>query len=176
MSPGGNTQVIAFSGGKYRVFGETLDISIGNAIDTFARELGLAHPGGPKVEKLAAQSSNYIKLPYTVKGMDMSFAGLMTECKRKWHSGDHIKEDLCYSMQETGFAMLTEVTERAMAHTEKDEVMITGGVAANKRFCEMLGTMAKERNAKFYKCPMIYAGDNGAMIAWLGLSDAELRC
>lgn len=165
---GGNTQVIAFSGGKYRVFGETLDISIGNAIDTFARELGLVHPGGPKVEKLAEKSTNYIELPYTVKGMDMSFAGLMTECKRKWQSGNFKKEDLCYSMQETGFSMLTEVTERAMAHTEKDEVLVTGGVAANKRLKEMLEIMAKERDAKFYKCPMEYSGDNAIMIAWTG--------
>jgi tRNA A37 threonylcarbamoyltransferase TsaD len=88
--------------------------------------------------------------------------------KRKYHTKEYKLEDLCYSLQETAFAMLTEVTERAMAHTEKDEVLITGGVAANKRFCEMLETMSQERDAKFYKCPMEYAGDNGTMIAWTG--------
>lgn len=163
---GGNTQVIAFAGGRYRVFGETLDIAIGNCLDAFSRELKLKHPGGPKIEKLASKGKKYIELPYTVKGMDLSFSGLLTACKTKL--GKVSKQDLCYSLQETAFAMLTEVTERACAHTEKEEVLLTGGVAANKRLQEMLKTMAKERKAKFYKVPQEYAGDCGAMIAWLG--------
>ncbi|MFH1450900.1 MAG: bifunctional N(6)-L-threonylcarbamoyladenine synthase/serine/threonine protein kinase [archaeon] len=171
---GGNTQVIALQAGRYRVFGETLDIALGNALDQFARELGIPHPGGPQIEKLAKKSKQYIELPYTVKGMDMSFSGILTEAKRKLkgvqgHRGTGAqKEDLCYSFQETAFAMLTEVTERAMAHCEKDEVLVVGGVAANKRFSEMLGTMAKERGAKCYAVPLKLAGDQGAMIAWTG--------
>jgi N6-L-threonylcarbamoyladenine synthase len=164
---GGNTQIIALKSGRYRVFGETLDIALGNALDQFAREMEIPHPGGPEIEKLALKSKNYIKLPYTVKGMDMSFSGILTESKRKLASGNK-KEDLCYSFQETSFAMLTEVTERAMAHCEKDEVLVVGGVAANKRFSQMLEVMAKERGAKFYAVPLKLAGDNGAMIAWTG--------
>jgi len=163
---GGNTQVIAFKTGRYRVFGETLDTAIGNCIDQFARELGLKHPGGPKIEQLAAKSRNYIPLPYTVKGMDLSFSGVLTEAKRRLKNSR--KADLCYSLQETAFAMLTEVTERAMAHTEKEECLLTGGVAANKRLQGMLKTMCYERKAKFFKVPHEYAGDNGAMIAWTG--------
>lgn len=163
---GGNTQVIAFAGGRYRVFGETLDIAIGNCFDTFSRELKLKHPGGPKIEKLASAGKQYIELPYTVKGMDLSFSGLLTASKNKL--GKVSKQDLCYSLQETAFAMLTEVTERAMAHTEKEEVLLTGGVAANKRLQNMLRIMAQERKAKFYKVPQEFAGDCGAMIAWLG--------
>jgi len=65
--------------------------------------------------------------------------------------------------------MLTEVVERAVAHTEKEEVLLTGGVAANKRLQEMLGIMCEERGAKFYVVPREYSGDNGAMIGWTGI-------
>lgn len=163
---GGNTQIIALSGGRYRVFGETLDIAIGNALDQFARQLDIPHPGGPRIEQLAAEGKNYVELPYIVKGMDLSFSGMVTSLKQKMDK--HSKEDLCYSFQETAFAMLTEVTERAMAHTEKTECLVTGGVAANKRLCEMLDTMCNERDAVFKAVPIDFAGDNGAMIAWTG--------
>ncbi len=165
---GGNTQVIALSGGRYRVFGETLDTAIGNCIDQFALEAGLKHPGGPEIEKLALKGKTYIPLPYIVKGMDLSFSGILTAAIRLYKTGKYSLEDLSYSLQETVFAMLIEVTERAMAHTNKKEVLITGGVSANKRFCEMLEIMAKERGAKAYHTPLEYCGDNGAMIGWAG--------
>lgn len=162
---GGNTQIIAFSEGKYRIFGETLDIPIGNALDTFSIEAGMGHPGGPKIEKLA-KDGKYIKLPYVVKGMDLSFSGIVTEAERKLKT--QRLEDICFSLQETCFSMLIEVTERAMAHLGKEEVLIIGGVAANKRFCGMLDIMCSERGAKAFSVPFEYAGDNGAMIAWAG--------
>jgi len=164
---GGNSQVIAYEYGRYRVFGETLDIAIGNALDQFGRETGLPHPGGPVIEKLA-KNGNYIDLPYSVKGMDLSFSGLMSAATRKFVEGVAI-EDICFSFQETAFSMLVEVTERALSHTKKDEVMLCGGVAANKRLQEMLETMANDHYSKFYMPKMEYCGDNGAMIAWLGL-------
>jgi bifunctional N6-L-threonylcarbamoyladenine synthase / protein kinase Bud32 len=164
---GGNTQIIAFDSGRYRLFGETLDIAIGNCLDQFSRLVGLGHPGGPKVEELAKKSSNYIKLPYTVKGMDLSFSGLLTAAIRKYESGEAI-EDICYSLQETAFAMLVEVTERAIAHTKKFEVLLCGGVAANTRLREMLSIMSNEHYVDFYMPPIKYCGDNGAMIAWMG--------
>jgi len=165
---GGNTQVIAFDAGRYRVFGETLDIPVGNCLDVFAREVGIPHPGGSNVERLAREGKRYIHLPYVVKGMDLSFSGLMTEAVRRHRGGADLR-DLCHSLQETAFAALVEVTERAVAHTEKREVMLTGGVAANSRLREMLGLMAKERGARFYVPPMELCGDQGAMIAWTGL-------
>ncbi|KXB01960.1 UGMP family protein [candidate division MSBL1 archaeon SCGC-AAA261F17] len=165
---GGNTQVIAFDAGCYRIFGETLDIPIGNCLDVFAREAGLPHPGGPRVEELAKKGENYLELPYSVKGMDLSFSGLMTEAVRRHKNGDKL-EDICYSLQETAFAALVEVTERAIAHTEKDAVMLTGGVAANSRLREMLKTMTEARGVKFYVPLMGLCGDNGAMIAWTGI-------
>lgn len=163
---GGNSQVIAYESGRYRIFGETLDIAIGNCLDHFGRETGLGHPGGPVVEKLAKKGS-YIDLPYVVKGMDFSFSGLLSAALRAYKNGEKI-EDISYSLQETAFAMLVEVTERALAHTEKDEVLLCGGVSANNRLREMMQVMAEEHYAKFYMPDMKYSGDNGAMIAWLG--------
>ena len=164
---GGNTQIIAFESGRYRVFGETLDIAIGNCLDQFSRSVGLGHPGGPRVEEMARRSSNYIKLPYTVKGMDLSFSGLLTAAIRKYESGVSLN-DICYSLQETAFSMLVEVTERALAHTKKSEVLLCGGVAANTRLREMLSLMSKEHYTDFHIPPIKYCGDNGAMIAWMG--------
>ncbi len=164
---GGNSQVLALRQGRYRIFGETLDISVGNAIDKFARSVGLPHPGGPKVEELAKKAKRYIPLPYTVKGMDLSFSGLSTAATEAAKKYD--LEDVCYSLQETAFAMLVEVTERAMAHAEKKEAMLVGGVGANKRLGEMLNTMCEERGAKFYLPPRKFMGDNGSMIAYTGM-------
>ncbi|MFH8080671.1 MAG: KEOPS complex N(6)-L-threonylcarbamoyladenine synthase Kae1 [Candidatus Aenigmatarchaeota archaeon] len=163
---GGNTQIIALTGGRYRIFGETLDIPIGNAFDVLARIMGLEMPGGPKIEELA-KNGKWIDLPYVVKGMDFSFSGILTACERLYKKG-YKKEDIAFSFQETCFSMLIEAAERALAHTEKDELLVTGGVAANNRFKEMLETMCKERGVKFYAVPLKYAGDNGVMIAWTG--------
>jgi universal protein Kae1 len=165
---GGNTIISAFSDGKYRVFGETLDIALGNCLDTFARYAGLPHPGGPHIEKLALKGSNYINLPYVVKGQDMSFSGLLTMALRKLKDGA-ILEDLCFSLQETAFSMVCEVTERALVHTGKDAILLTGGVAANKRLRIMMESIAKEHGVVFKAVPMEYARDNGAMIAWTGV-------
>jgi bifunctional N6-L-threonylcarbamoyladenine synthase / protein kinase Bud32 len=164
---GGNTQIIAFDSGRYRVFGETLDIALGNCLDQFSRSVGLGHPGGPKIEEISKKSQNYIKLPYTVKGMDLAFSGLLTAAIRKYESGEPI-EDVCYSLQETAFSMLVEVTERALSHAKKPEVLLCGGVAANVRLREMLTIMSEEHYANFFMPPIKYCGDNGAMIAWMG--------
>ncbi len=170
---GGNTIVSAYESSRYQIFGETLDLAVGNMIDSFARDAGLQHPGGPKIEKLALESKNYIQLPYVVKGMDLSFSGLYTAAKYLLQSDEYDKKynlnDVAYSLQETAFAMLTEVTERALAHTEKKEVLLTGGVAANKRLQSMIEYISKEHNARFEVVPLRYAGDNGAMIAWTGV-------
>ena len=168
---GGNSQVIAYESGRYRIFGETLDIAIGNCLDQFGRETGLGHPGGPVIEKLALEG-NYIDLPYVVKGMDFSFSGLLSAALRAYQNGNPI-EDVCFSLQETAFSMLVEVTERALSHTQKDEVMLCGGVSANSRLREMLKIMSEEHGAKFYMPEMKLCGDNGVMIAWLGILMCE---
>ena len=164
---GGNTQVISYASGRYRVFGETLDIGIGNMLDKLAREMNLPFPGGPKIESLAKMGEKYIPLPYSVKGMDVSFSGLFTAAKNL--IGKERIEDIAYSVQETAFAMLTEVTERALTHLHKDEVLLAGGVARNGRLREMLSVMCEDRGAELYVPPPDLCVDNGAMIAYLGL-------
>lgn len=163
---GANTQVIAYASGKYRVFGETLDTGVGNFIDKFARHIGIPFPGGPKIEVLA-KSGKYIELPYSVKGMDVSFSGIYTKLIQLYQSGIS-KEDLSFSLQETAFAMLIESAERALAHTGKKELVLGGGVACNLRLQEMCKIMCKERGAKFFCPEKEFLVDNGGMIAYTG--------
>ena len=165
---GANTQIIAYDSKKYRVFGETLDNGIGNFLDGVARHMGYGFPGGPKIAELAKKSSNYIELPYVIKGMDVSFGGIQTNIKQKLAKGFK-KEDLAFSTQETVFAMLVEAAERAMAHTEKKELLLGGGVACNERLQEMCNIMCRERDAKSYVPENSVLTDNGLMIAWQGI-------
>ncbi|MGC8609079.1 MAG: KEOPS complex N(6)-L-threonylcarbamoyladenine synthase Kae1, partial [Thermoplasmata archaeon] len=125
---GGNTQAIAHINGRYRVLGETLDIGIGNMLDKFARLSGINFPGGPKIEVMAEKGKNLLDLPYSVKGMDTSFSGILTAAKRYLETGYDIN-DICYSIQETAFSMLIEVIERAVYVSGKSEILLAGGVA-----------------------------------------------
>lgn len=167
---GANTQVIAYSGNRYRIFGETLDVGVGNFIDNFARFLGIGFPGGPKIQKLAESGKKYIELPYSVKGMDISLSGILTNLKQKVDSKNYSREDLAYSMQETVFAMLIEVAERALAYTDKRELLLAGGVACNSRLKEMAKKMCEERLKKteLFVPENSLLTDNGAMIAYAG--------
>ena len=164
---GANTQIIAYAAGKYRIFGETLDIGIGNFIDNFARIAGIGFPGGPKIQKIA-ENGSYIELPYSIKGMDVVFSGMLTKLKQMHEQKKYELKDLAFSLQETAFAMLVEAVERALAHTEKKELVLGGGVACNTRLQEMCRIMCKERGAKFFVPANEFLVDNGAMIAFTG--------
>lgn len=172
---GGNTQVIAYSRQRYRIFGETIDIAIGNCLDRFARVIGLSNDPSPgyNIEQLAKSGEKLVELPYTVKGMDVSFSGILSfieeAAPRLMAAGEATAGDLCFSLQEHMFAMLVEVTERAMAHVESDSVLIVGGVGCNKRLQEMMKTMVEERGATLFATDDRYCIDNGAMIAWPGM-------
>lgn len=170
---GGNTLVSAYDSGRYRVFGETLDIALGNCLDVFARAAGLKAeknlPLGAALERLASQSNVLLSLPYVVKGMDLSLSGLLTAAVSLLRKGKCKVEDVCYSLQEYAFSMVAEVTERALAHTEKKEVLLTGGVAANRRLQSMIRSVADDHDAGFKVVPRQFATDNGAMIAWAGV-------
>ncbi|KAJ2490301.1 putative tRNA threonylcarbamoyladenosine biosynthesis protein kae1 [Coemansia sp. RSA 2050] len=169
---GGNTQVIAYSQQTYRIFGETLDIAIGNCLDRFARVLMLPNDPSPgyNIEQHAKRGSKFIELPYTVKGMDVSFSGILSFIEKlvKTEPDKYSPEDLCYSLQENMFAMLVEITERAMAHIGATEVLVVGGVGCNVRLQEMMGQMAQERGGKVFATDMRYCIDNGIMIAQAG--------
>ncbi|XP_011154452.1 probable tRNA N6-adenosine threonylcarbamoyltransferase [Harpegnathos saltator] len=177
---GGNTQIIAYSQQRYHIFGETIDIAVGNCLDRFARLLKLSNDPSPgyNIEQLAKKGKKLAPLPYVVKGMDVSFSGILS------HIEDHLSEwldtkaftpeDLCFSLQETVFAMLIEITERAMAHVKSNEVLIVGGVGCNERLQEMMGIMCKERDATLYATDERFCIDNGVMIAVAGL--LQYRC
>ncbi|WAR53655.1 hypothetical protein PtB15_3B163 [Puccinia triticina] len=185
---GGNTQILAYSNHRYRIFGETLDIAVGNCLDRFARVIGLSNDPSPgfNIEQAAKQGRKLITLPYTTKGMDISLGGILTKAEEytkstkfrpKLDGLSHPSEpddvysadDLCFSLQETVFAMLVEITERAMAHVGATEVLIVGGVGCNERLQEMMKTMTEERNGKIFATDERFCIDNGIMIAHTGL-------
>ena len=169
---GGHTMLLAFMMGKWRVFGETLDITLGQLLDQFGRSIGFASPCGRQIESLAQKTSTYVPLPYAVKGNDVSFSGLLSATKSIAPKG---KENACFSLQETAFAMIAEAVERALSFTKKKELMIVGGVAANKRLSEMLQDVCKRQKCKFFVVPLKYAGDCGSQIAWTGLMEATVK-
>ena len=164
--------LLAFLNKQWRVFGETLDITLGQLLDQFGRSIGFASPCGKNIEELASKSSNYIMLPYSVKGNDVSFSGLLSATKS---IAKKSKVDACYSLQETAFAMISEVVERALSFTNKKELMIVGGVAANKRLSEMLQDVCKRHGCKFFVVPLQYAGDCGSQICWTGLLESQIK-
>ncbi len=165
---GGHTMIVSPAGGRWRIFGETLDLTVGQLIDQFGRSIGLASPAGQAVEGLAKKGRKYIELPYVVKGNDVSFSGMLTFLKRALQKNIE-PEDLAFSLQETAFAMLVEVLERALALNRAGEVLLVGGVAANRRLSEMVEEMAKRHGAEVKIIPRKYSGDCGPQIAWPGL-------
>lgn len=199
---GGNTQVIAYSSQRYRIFGETLDIAVGNCLDRFARTLLISNDPAPgyNIEQLAKKGTRLVDLPYTVKGMDCSFSGILAavdglaatfglDGEQKPDAAENemgvnvridaadddsrdvkpTRADLCFSLQETVFAMLVEITERAMAHVGSKEVLIVGGVGCNERLQEMMGIMARDRGGSVFATDERFCIDNGIMIAQAGL-------
>lgn len=184
---GGNTQILAYSNQRYRIFGETLDIAVGNCLDRFARVIGLSNDPSPgyNIEQGAKLGRKLITLPYTTKGMDVSLGGILTKAEeytrdRRFRTKGKEKteetdeeyfdaNDLCFSLQETVFAMLVEITERAMAHVGSNEVLIVGGVGCNERLQEMMKIMSEERDGRVFATDERFCIDNGIMIAHTGL-------
>jgi N6-L-threonylcarbamoyladenine synthase len=165
---GGHTAIAAFSGGRWRIFGETEDITIGNLYDMFAREIDLPSPAGPEIERLAGNAKEFLPLPYVVKGNDVSYSGLLTASLARLRSGAGL-EDVCFSMQEVSCSMLAEAVERSLAYTAKKEILLTGGVAANKALQAKLEQVAELHDAVCHIVQSPYTGDNGAQIAWSGV-------
>ena len=183
---GANAHLLGYHDGRYRVLGETMDAGVGNAIDKFTRHVGWSHPGGPKVEAAAAEfaasagetdvegessggttETDLLDLPYVVKGMDFSFSGISSAANDAADEGVPVGE-ICFSLQEHVFAMLTEVAERALSLTGADELVLGGGVAQNDRLREMLAAMCGARGAAFHAPEPRFLRDNAGMIAVLG--------
>lgn len=173
---GGNTMIVVQRQGMYRVIGETLDIPLGNLLDTFAREVGLAPPyivqGMHAVDICSEWGDSYIPLPYTVKGCDLSFSGLLTAAvkeARRTEGSKKVLGNICRSLREVAFNMLVEVAERALMLTNKKEVLLVGGVASNTLLKSKFEAIAEFYNVRYYGTPPDIAGDNGLMIAYTGL-------
>ena len=171
---GGNTIISAYVDGRYRVFGETLDIALGNFMDVFSREAGLGPPyvvkGKHVLDKCADEGKEFIdELPYVVKGQDVSFSGLLTAALRLLRKGKARLEDVCYSVREIAYSSIIEVAERGLALTKLREVLLVGGVGASEALRKRFELMAEDRGVKFAAVPPKYAVDNGVMIAWTGL-------
>lgn len=168
---GGNTQIAArmhVNGGwRYHVFGETLDIGLGNFLDLVGRKLELKPPDAVGVLNAAVKGRNFVELPYTVKGMNLAYAGMLTALERL--KGKTSDGDLCFSAQETAFAAFVEAAERCLCHTRNKEVLLCGGNARNRRLQEMLRLMSEEHRARFCATSDEYSGDQAAMIALTGL-------
>ena len=168
---GGHTMILVYHKNRWRVFGETLDITIGQLLDQIGRSMGFASPCGNKIEELSDSSDKNLiyQLPYVIKGNDVSFSGLLTAAKTLIYEKKHNIYDICFSLQETAFSMVVEAVERALSFTEKKEFLIVGGVSANKRLSQMLHLACEYHNSVFKSCPLQYCGDNGTQIAWTGL-------
>ncbi len=168
---GGHTAIAAGGAEGWKIYGETLDLTIGQLLDQLGRHFGLSSPAGPKIEALAFQykydEGKIPVLPYTIKGNDVSYSGLLSAAKDADMRGVS-REALCFSVQETAFAALAEATERALSFTDKAELLVTGGVAANQRLSRMLQNMCDARGVKLGIIPKEFAGDCGTQIAAAG--------
>lgn len=169
---GGHTAILVHSGDRWKIYGETEDITLGNLLDMFAREAGITPPSGSiwaslSIEKLAKKGSRLLPFPYTVKGNDVAYSGLLTAALSFIKRGADL-EDVCFSIQEIAFSMLAEAVERSIAQTRRSEVLVAGGVAANERLGGMLGTVATDHGASLYTVPLEFSGDCGAQIACSG--------
>jgi N6-L-threonylcarbamoyladenine synthase len=167
---GGHTMLLLYYNNKWRIFGETLDITLGQLFDQVGRKMGFSSPCGSKIEEMSYLSTGRIvyPLPYIIKGNDVSYSGLLSAVKILLNDNENDVHDICFSLQETAFSIIVEAVERALAFTGNKEFLIVGGVSANKRLSTMLEIACDIHNSDFNSCPRRFCGDNGAQIAWTG--------
>jgi N6-L-threonylcarbamoyladenine synthase len=162
--------LLLYYNNKWRIFGETLDITLGQLFDQVGRKMGFSSPCGSKIEEMSYLSTGRIvyPLPYIIKGNDVSYSGLLSAVKILLNDNENDVHDICFSLQETAFSIIVEAVERALAFTGNKEFLIVGGVSANKRLSTMLEIACDIHNSDFNSCPRRFCGDNGAQIAWTG--------
>lgn len=194
---GGHTQIlVAEDVGVYKRWGTTIDDALGECFDKAAKLMGLPHPGGPHVEKAAAQCTDHagaIKrflLPVPMKGRegcDFSFSGLKTAVRQhveKLPEGKLNFSDiaaLSYAFQETVALVVEDRVTRAITKfvqeyktkENKPSLVVSGGVAANKRIRSALKKLADSNQMEFLAPPLELCSDNGAMIAWAGIEKLQ---
>ena len=180
---GGHTQyLIVKDVNNYEQLGTTIDDALGEAFDKTAKMLNLGYPGGPAVEKFSKLGKkNFFKLPEPIinkAGCNLSFAGLKTAVLReskKINGNEKLKYNLAASFQETVNKILYKKTKIAIQEFQnktkekKVQLIVAGGVAANKSIRENLATLSKEMDCKTIYPNLRLCGDNAAMIAWAGI-------
>ena len=172
---GGHCQLLLVSGvGRYRRLGTTIDDALGEAFDKTAKILGLGFPGGPAVERLAAEGDpTAVPLPRPLLGSaepHFSFAGLKSAVLRAHESGRHRPADIAAAFQQAAIDCLIDRTRRALALAEgATALVVAGGVAANRAVRAALETLAMQAGLPFVAPPLALCTDNAAMIAWAGI-------
>jgi N6-L-threonylcarbamoyladenine synthase len=171
---GGHTDLVLVRGhGDYEILGRTRDDAAGEAFDKSARVFGLGYPGGPAIDKLAAQGNpKAIKFPRSRLGdtLDFSFSGLKTAVIRFFQekAGESSIEDICASFQAAVVDMLVDTTMEALERTGIRRVALAGGVAANSGLQARMKEVAAERGLELSYPPLKLCTDNAAMIACAG--------
>lgn len=173
---GGHTQIIHVKRiGDYDIVGDTLDDAAGEAFDKTAQLLGLGYPGGAALSKLAESGLPEYKLPrpmFHSKDFDFSFSGLktavLTLIKKQSELTDTIKANIAASFQESITDVLIHKTIKAMNHFDLNQIVVSGGVGANKQLREKLTKQSEENNFQLFFPSLEFCTDNGAMIALAG--------
>ena len=185
---GGHSQYLSVNGiGNYKRLGTTIDDALGEAFDKTAKLLGVEFPGGPQIEVLAEKGNpNKYKLPMPIfnkGGCNLSFAGLKTAVLKisKNIKNEQDKFDVAASFQKTILDIMCKKTKNAFTEYEKNTnpnkkiFVVAGGVAANKKIRSMLINLCNENNYENIFPPINLCGDNGAMIALVGLEKFKIK-
>lgn len=172
---GGHCQLLEVKGvGQFRRLATTIDDALGEAFDKTAKILGLGYPGGPAVERLAAEgNAKALRLPRPLLGSaepHFSFAGLKSAVLRAKEAGEHSNADIAAAFQEAAVACVIDRTTRALeAAVEVTALVVAGGVAANSAIRAALEELAARNGLPFVAPPLPLCTDNAAMIAWAGV-------
>ena len=152
---------------KFEIIAKTRDDAVGEAFDKVARVLGLPYPGGPEVSKLAMEGEFTYKLPKTkFDNLDFSFSGIKTAVINIAHKEKENlrRADLACSFEQTVCEELTENAIKAMKELELKDIVLAGGVSANRVLREMIQKRALENGYNAYMPDLKYCTDNAAMI------------
>lgn len=169
---GGHTELVYMKDNySFEIIGSTLDDAVGESYDKVARVLDLPYPGGPLVDKLAhlGTDSYNLPLPLNDESYNFSFSGIKSAVINLTHNeeqrGNIInKEDLACSFQNRVVTILTKKTLKALKEYNVNNLILAGGVAANKGLRETLTKMCEDNNINLTIPPILYCTDNAAMI------------
>lgn len=165
---GGHTHLVHIKDyTEFEILGKTRDDAIGEAFDKVARVIGLAYPGGPKIDELAKQGNANIDLPQTYfENLDFSFSGIKTAVLNLHHKTPDINQaDLCASFEKATTQVLLTNTKKAVEQRNVNKIALAGGVSANSYIREKFLELGKQENLQIYYPEMSLCTDNAAMIA-----------